>query len=152
MLVEATVTLPKSRFVGLVGGFVVTTTGLVPIPDRLTVFGDSHVGDPNVLLAMESVPLRGPPTVGVITTAIEHVAPAARGVAVVHIVPVGGWTANSGDAVIDVKLTATLWLFLTVTVWGLLVAPTSALARLALAVTVNGLVPVPRRLTVLGKP
>jgi len=150
--VEATVWLPKLSVGGFVGGFVVTTTGFVPVPDRLTVFGDSDVGDPNVLLPMESVPLRSPPTVGIITTAIEHVAPAPRGVAVEHIVPVGGCTANSGDAVIDVKLTATLWLFLTVTVWGLLVAPTSALPRLALAVTVNGLVPVPRRLTVLGKP
>jgi hypothetical protein len=146
MAVDATATLPKSRFVGLVGGFVVTTTGFVPVPDRLTVFGDSDVGDPNVLLAMESVPARGPPTVGVITTAIEHVAPAARGVAVVHIVPVGGSTANSDDVVIDVKVRVTLWLFFTVTVWLPLVAPTSALTKpMLVGVTVTGVVPVPVR-------
>src|ERR1051326_7877960 len=129
-LVDATVTLPK------LSGSGPTITGFVPMPERVTVFGDS-----DVLLAITSVPGRGPPTVGVITTATTHAAPADN--VDPQVVPLA--------CIAKSPVAATLCLLVTVTNCAVLGRLTSTEPKSMVdGVTVIGFVPTPDSVTVFG--
>jgi hypothetical protein len=100
--------LPKLRLAG-----ERLATGAVPVPLRLAVRGL-----PTPLSVTVTVPLRDPVVVGLKVTVIGQLAPAARVVPQVLV-----W-AKSPLAVIDVIVSSSVPVLLSVTVCGVLVVPT----------------------------
>jgi len=92
------------------------------------------------------VPFVVPVTVGENVTPITQLPPAAMLVPQVLLA-----TAKPALVVIPLKFSATLWLFVSVTVFAELVFPTGVLLKLRdVAERVTGVLPVPLRLTVCG--
>ena len=94
-------------------------TPLMPLPLSATAFGDSVVS-----LVMTSNPVRRPATVGVIVREITQLCVAAS--VGPHVVPTTS-TAKLPVTDSDMALTATLWLFRTVTCCVVLASPTFVL-------------------------
>ena len=94
-------------------------TGAVPVPVNETV-----CGLPVPLLVRVSVPVRAPAAVGVKITEIVHVAL----IAMLAVQPVFVWAKSPLTAIFEI-VSAAVPVFVTVTVWAELDAPTAILPR-----------------------
>jgi hypothetical protein len=134
-LVLPTDTVPKLR------ELAESVTGVLPVPERLTVCGLVNEASVNV-----SVPEIEPVVVGENVTPTVHLAPAAMLVPQVLLA-----TAKLALAAMLLNVSATFSLLVRVTLLAELVLPTATVPRLKLvAESVTGVLPVPDRLTVCG--